>query len=85
MREVQISAVVPQHVKAELDSVSSNKGLKKAFMIEEALSHYFQALKVIPNEMIVPKRISLSEKGAIRLERLLKKRPNKALTDLMNE
>ena len=85
MREVQISAVVPQYIKAELDSVSSNKGLKKAFMIEEALSHYFQALKVMPNEMIIPKRIVLSEKGAIQLEKLLKKRSNKALRDLMNE
>lgn len=85
MREVQISAVVPQHIKAELDLVSSSKGLKKAFMIEEALSHYFQALKAIPSEMIIPKRIALSEKGVIQLEKLLKKKSNKALIDLMND
>lgn len=54
-------------------------------MIEKALSYYFQALKVIPNEMIIPKRIVLSEKGAIQLEKLLKKKLNKALRELMNE
>ena len=43
------------------------------------------ALKVIPNEMIIPKRIALSEKGAIQLEKLLKKKSNKALIDLMND
>ncbi|SMN16860.1 hypothetical protein CRYPA_505 [uncultured Candidatus Thioglobus sp.] len=50
--------------KAELDSVSSDKSLNKAFMIEEALSHYFHALKEIPSEMILPKRMPLSEKGS---------------------
>ena len=39
------------------------RGMKKAYVIEEALLHHLQALREIPEDVIIPARLVLSEKS----------------------
>ncbi len=53
----QISAFISEETKSELDAYVKRRGVKKAHLIEEALLHHLQALREIPEDLIVPSRL----------------------------
>lgn len=87
MKHVQISAVVSEETRKMLDRYARAQGLKKGFVIEEALLHYLQAMVALPQDAIVPPRIVVSrEAGEEILERLNKPvKPTKAMKALFDD
>jgi hypothetical protein len=71
MSETQISAHISDEAKAALDAYVKQRGVKKAFVIEEALLHHLQALREIPEDIVIPARLVLSERSMLEVaERL---------------
>jgi hypothetical protein len=68
--------------KKELDRLSALKGLKKTFIINEALKAYFNTLKEIPEEYLI-QPILVDEKEFERIKNL-DIEPNEKLKSLMN-
>jgi hypothetical protein len=63
MSGTQISAHISGEAKAALDAYVKQRGVKKAFVIEEALLHHLQALREIPEDIVIPARLVLSEQS----------------------
>lgn len=61
---VQISARVTEATKAWLEKESRATGIKKEFLVEEALLHHLQALHELPADVIVRPRVVISAKAA---------------------
>jgi uncharacterized protein (DUF1778 family) len=82
MKDVQISGFVAESVVRDLEGFARARGLKKGFVIEQALRHHLQALKEIPEEFIVP---VLTRESFERVVRDLRRsaRPTSALRKLM--
>lgn len=57
----QISAYISNETQAKMEHYSATYGVKKGFLIENALEHYLQALYTIPEEFIIPSKIVLSD------------------------
>lgn len=50
----QISAYVSEEIKARLDETSRTRGLRKAYLVEQALAHHLSALEQLPLDVIIP-------------------------------
>lgn len=59
----QISAYISEETKAEVEAYVKRRGVKKAYLIEEALQHHLQALREIPEDLIIPSRLVLTDKA----------------------
>lgn len=59
----QVSAYISAETKAEVEAFVKRRGVKKAWLIEEALQHHLQALREIPEDLIIPSRLILTEKA----------------------
>ena len=71
MKQIQISAIVSEETRKALDRYARAQGLKKGFVIEEALLHHLQAMKALPPDVIIPPRLVVSrQSGEEILERL---------------
>lgn len=83
----QISAHISKETKAELEAYVRQKGVKKAFLIEEALRHHLQALREIPEDLMIPGRLVLTpesmERVAAQIER--DEEPTEALKSLFRD
>lgn len=62
-KETQLSAFVPTETKERLDQYSKRTGIKKSHVIDEALQFHFRALAELPQDIIVPSRIVLTEES----------------------
>lgn len=84
MTETQISAYISADTKAELETYVKQRGVKKAYVIEEALLHHLQALREIPEDVFIPAKLVLSEKSlaAVAEHFAADKEPNEALKAL---
>ena len=69
----QVSAYISKETKAQVEAYVKSHGVKKGYLIEEALQHHLQALREIPEDLVVPSRLVLSsaamEKLAERIAR----------------
>jgi len=83
----QISAYISNETKANLERYSAINGIKKGFLIENAINHYIQALESIPSEFIVPTNIVLSQESFENVMDMWENppKPTQALIDLMRE
>ena len=59
----QISAIVTRETKELLDRHVQATGVKKGFLIEDALRHHLLALQELPADMIVHPRLVVSRKS----------------------
>ena len=59
MAETKISAYISDNARAALEIYVKQRGVKKAHVIEEALLHHPQALREIPEDVIIPARLVL--------------------------
>jgi hypothetical protein len=63
MAETKISAYISDDARAALETYVKQRGVEKAHVIEEALLHHLQALREIPEDVIIPARLVLSEES----------------------
>jgi hypothetical protein len=60
----QISAYISDATSSELDKYVEARGMKKAFVIEQALKFHLRALKELPADVIVPPQLVVSAETA---------------------
>ncbi|EGV27934.1 MULTISPECIES: ribbon-helix-helix domain-containing protein [Chromatiaceae] len=80
----QISANISPETRDRLERYVRARGLKKGFVIEQALLHHLQAVSEIPDDMLIPPRLVVEQKTGDRLlERLASNEPpNQAMQAL---
>ena len=83
----QVSAYISEETKAEVEAYVKRRGVKKAYLIEEALQHHLQALREIPEDLIIPSRLVLTDEAIAEVtERITRDdRPTEDLKALLRE
>jgi len=84
-RQAQISATVSADTKNQLDRFTEGHGLKKNFVVEQALLYFMQARRDLPDEAFIPARLVLDNKAFDKIVELIEKppAPTEALRELM--
>lgn len=59
----QISAFISEETKAQLETYVKRRGVKKAYLVEEALQHHLQALRDLPEDVVIPARLVLTKEA----------------------
>ena len=81
----QISATVSAATKERLDRFTESHGLKKNYVVEQALLYFMEARRELPDEALVPVRLVLEDQAFDRLVDKLARpaAPTAALRELM--
>jgi len=79
----QISATISATTKQKLDRFTERLGLKKNYVVEQALLYFMEARQELPDEALIPTRIVLENEAFDRLVALLEDPP--APTDALRE
>jgi uncharacterized protein (DUF1778 family) len=81
----QISATISAATKERLDRFTESHGLKKNFVVEQALLYFMEARRELPDEALIPTRLVLDEKAFGRVVAMLESppAPTEALRKLM--
>ncbi len=67
----QISAHIAASTSSELDQYVEARGLKKGYVIEQAIRHHLRALRELPPDVIIPPRLIVNaETGAHLADRM---------------
>jgi hypothetical protein len=67
----QISAYISEVTSTELEAYVAARGLKKSFVIDQAIKHHLRALRELPAEVIVPPHLVVArEVGEQLLDRV---------------
>jgi len=74
-RSTQISATVSKETKKLLDAFVRRRGIKKSFVIEEALRRHMLAADEIPEEFLIPPVVRLTRQSMQKLADLLESPP----------
>lgn len=87
MSATQISAYISDETKTLVENYSKKSGVKKGFLIEEALLHHLQALKELPTDIIIPAKLTLTDKSMGQVINVLENppKPTEALKNLMRD
>lgn len=85
--QAQISATVTAETKEKLHLFTQRHGLKKNFVVEQALLFFMQARRELPDEAFIPARIILDDAGFDHLVAQLEQppTPTDALVELMRD
>lgn len=67
----QISATISEATKDKLDRFTESHGLKKNFVVEQALLYFMEARRELPDEALVPARLVLEDKAFDRIAGLV--------------
>ncbi|MCB1752701.1 MAG: hypothetical protein KDI74_13350 [Gammaproteobacteria bacterium] len=83
----QVSAYISEETKAQMEAYVRSHGVKKAYLIEEALLHHLQALREIPEDLIIPSRLVLTNEAMSQIAEHLapEHQPTEALRALFRE
>jgi uncharacterized protein (DUF1778 family) len=83
--ESQISATISAATKEKLDRFAESHGLRKNFVVEQALLYFMEARREFPDEALIPARLVLDDKAFDRVVGLLERppAPTEALRELM--
>jgi hypothetical protein len=83
----QVSAYISEETKAEVEAYVKRRGVKKAHLIEEALQHHLQALREIPEDLIIPSRLVLPEQAMAQIAKRItqEEQPSEALKALFRD
>ena len=76
MSATQISAYISNETKSLVEAYSKKSGVKKGFLIEDALLHHLQALKEFPLDVIIPAKITLTEDSMEQLVDIMNNPPS---------
>ncbi len=85
MAETQISAYISEATKQQMERYADAHGIKKGYLVEEAILHHLQALQELPADIVIPPRLTVTKASFDKVVGLVKKprKPTKALRDLM--
>ena len=85
MSATQISAYISDDTKSLVEAYSKKSGIKKGFLIEDALLHHLQALKEFPLDVIIPAKITLTDDSMEQLVDIINtpSSPTESLKQLM--
>jgi hypothetical protein len=85
MADSQISAYISDATKQQLERYAEAHGVKKGYLVEEALLHHLQALRELPADIVIPPRLTVTSESFDAVTGLIKKprRPKRALRELM--
>ena len=83
----QVSAYISEETKAQVEAYVRSHGVKKAYLIEEALQHHLQALREIPEDLIIPSRLVLTSEAMAQVAEHFapENQPTEALRALFRE
>lgn len=83
--QTQISATVSAATKEQLDRFAENHGLKKNYVVEQALLFFMEARRELPDEALLPTRLVLDDASFRRVVAQLERPapPTAALRELM--
>ena len=83
-KETQISAQISETTRALMDKYVRQTGVKKGYLVEQAILHHLRALDELPVDYIVFPRIVVSQKtGEQMLRQPESAEPTPALRELM--
>jgi uncharacterized protein (DUF1778 family) len=87
MSDAQISASISAETRERLDRFTEQHGLKKNYVVEQALLYFMEARRELPDEAFVPTRIVVDDETFERIVDAMEKppRPTGALRELMRE
>ena len=85
MAETQISAWISESTRQQVEQYAEAHGVKKGYLVEEALLHHLQALRELPADLVIPPRLTVTAASFKVVAEAVKKprKPTKALRDLM--
>ena len=63
MKNSQVSTVVSSATRMLLEKHVRATGIKKGYLLEEALLHHLRALEALPRDIIVPPRLVVSRRS----------------------
>lgn len=83
----QVSAYISEETKTEIEAYVKRRGVKKAHLIEEALQHHLQALREIPEDLVIPSRLVLTREAMAEIAERIegKGEPTEALKSLFRD
>ena len=85
-RETQISALISETTRNLLEKHVRATGVKKGYLVEQALLHHLRAIEELPVEFIIHPRIVVSRKtGEAILKQMDSAKPTPALRELMRD
>ena len=73
--QAQISATISAATKEQLDRFTESRGLKKNYVVEQALRFFIEARRELPDDALVPARIVLEDDGFDAVVRMLDQPP----------
>ncbi len=81
----QISAEISESTRELLENFTRNTGIKKGFLIEQAVLDYIRALDQLPADILVPAKIILSPEAATTIVKHIARppKPTRRLRRLM--
>ena len=81
----QISATISKATKERLDRFTESHGLKKNFVVEQALLYFMEARRELPEEALIPTRLVVDDETFERIVKLIESppEPTDALRELM--
>ena len=81
----QISATISAATKERLDRFTESHGLKKNFVVEQALLYFMEARRELPDEALISTRLMLDDKAFAQVVAMLESppAPTEALRKLM--
>ena len=87
VQTTQISAHIAETTSSELDQYIDARGLKKGYVIEQALRHHLRALRELPADVIIPPQLVVSTATAEHLAGRMAKprRPTPAMRALFSK
>ena len=81
---VQISAYIEDDIKEKMERYSLAHGLKKGYLIQNALDYYLNVLHEIPSSFIIPSQLSVTEENFKAIIELENREANEKLKALMH-
>jgi hypothetical protein len=81
----RLSATISDATIDRLDEFTESHGLKKNFVVEQALLYFMEARRELPDEALVPARLVVEDKAFDRIAEVVETppAPTKALRKLM--
>lgn len=87
IEQPQISAHVSAGTKKKLDEFARARGLRKGYVMEQALQYYFRSLEELPEDAFIPPRLVLSRESFEGLQELIENppAPTAAMLEIMHD
>jgi hypothetical protein len=85
MAETQISAYISEATRRQMEVYAEAHGIKKGYLVEQALLHHLQALRELPADIVIPPRLVVAASSFEEVARAVKapRAPTEALRDLL--